>query len=115
MIVPGRQRRRRGVQILKIRVEPVLGIAVAIALQRSRFGIIAMLADRGRAWIGEFIDVIAEESDEVGILVREMAIGREIAILIIGAGNEAEPHPLDLGAARRRGADTADAALRVAR
>jgi hypothetical protein len=51
-----------------------------------------------------FVDVVAEKQDEVGVFLGKMAIGSEIAELVIGAGAEAETQPVECCAARRRGA-----------
>ena len=52
---------------------------------------------------GRFVDVVAEERDEVGLVGGDVAVGAEVALLVLLAGGEGEAHaraPL----CRRRGA-----------
>ena len=58
-----------------------------------------------------FVDVVAEKQHEVGILVGQMAIGGEIAVFVIGAGDEAEAQPVE----RRAGAGAVRSAADRAR
>src|SRR6185312_11604695 len=91
----------------------VLRITIAIGAQIGCGDAVAVLAHAG-ASPGEFIDVVAEEDRDIGLLFGEMAIGREIAELVIGAGDEAEAEFIERRAPRRRGHGAADRALRCA-
>ena len=103
VVVPGDQATGGGVQALQIRIAAVLRIAVAIERERGRRLSVAVRADRGRRAVDRFVDVVAEEQDEVRLLLRQMAIGGEIAVLVVGAGAEAEAQCGDGAAWRRRG------------
>jgi hypothetical protein len=61
------------------------------------------------------VDVVAEEHDEVRIVGDDVAVGAEVALLVLLAGSERESHAAADFAGRRRGARASDAALRAAR
>ena len=48
-----------------------------------------------------------EKQDEIGVLGREVAIGREIPEFVVRARRKTEAQPVQRGAARRRGAKPA--------
>jgi hypothetical protein len=60
------------------------------------------------------VDVVAEEQHQIGRLLGEMPVGREIAELVIGAGAEAEAKPVERRARRRRGSGVTDRACLAA-
>ena len=114
VVVPGDQRRRSRVQVLQVGIEPVLRIAVAIERQRRRRHAVAVAAHGRFVLLDGVVDVIAEEQHDVWIFVGQMPVGREIAVLIVGARHEAEAQLVEGRSRRRQGHGAADAARRVA-
>ena len=101
-------------QTLQIRIEPILRIAVAVGRQRCRLDTIRMLA-HGRAFLFDgFVDVVAQKKHEFRILVGQMSIGREIAVLVVRAGRDRKAQTLGRGVRRRQGSGAADAACGIA-
>src|SRR5262249_31737637 len=62
-----------------------------------------------------FVDVIAEEGDEVEVVARQVAMRAEPALLILLARGESEAQPRNGSARAGRGARAANGAHRVAR
>ncbi len=67
VIVPGDDRRNLCMQILQIRIEPILRIAIAVGRQRRGLDAIAMPAHNRAILLDGLIDIVAEKQDEVGI------------------------------------------------
>jgi hypothetical protein len=114
VVVPGDQRGRLGVEPLEIGIELVLSVPVAIGGQRGCLDVVAVPPDRGSGPLHVLVDVVAEEDHDVRGLVREVPVGREVAVLVVGAGDETEPEPAEGLAGRRRRPRAADAALGLA-
>ena len=73
-----------------------------------------MAAHHRALLIDVFVDIVAEKKHESGILVGEMPVSREIAVLVVRAGHEAEAQTLKRRAGRRQGRGAADAACGIA-
>jgi hypothetical protein len=85
VVVPRDQRRHFSMQPLQVRIEPILRIAVAISGQRRRFDLIRMAAHGRPFLLDGFVNVVAEQEHEFRIFVGEMAVGGEIAVLVVRA------------------------------
>ena len=70
------------------RVGLVLGVAVAIVVERVELGA-DVLADVAVA-AGAFIDVVAEVDDEVEVVLGHVVVGGEQAAFVVLAGGEGE-------------------------
>ena len=88
VIVPGDEPGKGGVGGLEVRVGFVLGVAVAIVVERGELGadVLANAALAGRA----FIDVVAEVDDQVEVLLGHVLVGGEEAGFVVLAGGEGE-------------------------
>jgi hypothetical protein len=73
----------------------ILGIAVAVCAEVGRFNPIAVAAHYRLFFLDIFIDVIAEERDEVGLFVRQVPVGGEIPEFIMGTGNKAKAKAIE--------------------
>ncbi len=100
-------------QGLQVGIGVVGGEAQPIASQVDRIGglVAAGEAGRQRRIQAAFIDVVAQEHDQVGLLFGHMPVGAEISALPVGAGGEGEVQPVHLLAGRWGGAGAADRAL----
>ena len=67
VIVPGDDRRNPCVQILQIRIEPILRIAIAVGRQRRGHDAIAMPPHDRPILLDGLVDIVAEKKNEVGI------------------------------------------------
>ena len=114
VIVPGDKRRHLRVQALQVLVQSVLRIAVAIGRQRRRFDAIGVPAHDRPVLFDGFVDVVAEENDELRIFLGEMPVGGKITVLVIGAGHVTEAQAVKRCARRRQGDRASDRARRVA-
>jgi hypothetical protein len=94
VVVPGHEPGKGGVRGLQMRIGLVQRIAVAERRQLRR-NAAAVVPHVARA-PGAFVDVVAEVHDEVQRLRRHVAVGREVALLVLLARREGE-------AQRRRG------------
>ena len=65
VVVPSDERRDLRVEPLKVGIEPVLRIAVAVGGQRRRLDVVAVAADRGADPLDVLVDVVAEEDHEI--------------------------------------------------
>ena len=120
MIVPLGDHREGGVQGLKIRVEPVGGVAQAIVGQRHH--LVRRFDDPARNGVFQtgimtaiiFIEIVAAMDDQIDIVAHGgMAIGVEEAKGHVGAGEEADAEARHITLRQRAGAaDPADRAIR---
>jgi hypothetical protein len=62
-------------QVLQVRIEPVLRIAIAIGGQRRGLDAIAMAANDRPVLLDGLVDIVAEKQDEFGIFVGQVAVG----------------------------------------
>ncbi len=112
VVVPGHQRGRRGAQGLQVLVEVVGGVAVAVGGQVADIVLALLAADDGLVGlVAVFVDVIAKIHDEVGVFGGHMAIGAEIAELIVRARGKGDFQLTGPGGGQRQGAGAAGAAL----
>src|SRR5262249_30279261 len=74
---------------------------------------VAVDADGGADLLDVFVEVVAEIHHDVGVLVGEVPVGAEIALLVVGAGHEAEPHAVDRRSGGGRGHGGPDPAYRI--
>src|SRR5208337_291367 len=93
MIVPGHERWHIGAEALQVGIELILTISIAIVRERLGGNAIGMLADRRAAPFNGIVDVVAQKQSKIGIVVGKMAIGGEIAVLIIRARDKSETEP----------------------
>lgn len=114
MVVPGHETRNSRVQTLQVGIESILRITVAITVQRVGLNTVTMEADRWAAGLNEFVNVIAKENDKIGLLIDQMAIGREVSGFVVRAGNERKSELIERLTRRRCGHGAADTALRIA-
>jgi hypothetical protein len=82
--------------------------AVAIGAQIVRLDAVAVSAHFLWRLADEFVYVVAEKHDQVGVFLGQMAVGGEIAEFVIGAGAEAETQSVERRTAGRCGAGAAD-------
>jgi hypothetical protein len=114
VVVPGDDPRVRGVGALQVRVRLVLRVAVAVVLERGDLPrrVRAGIAARGRVDVRRvLVDVVAEVQDDVQILLGQVVVGREVAVLVLRARDEREGHRVERGAGGRgrlRAADRAE-------
>ena len=81
VIVPGRQPREGGVGGLQVGIELVEGVAVAELRQGRRDADRVLAHQPGPPRL--FVDVVAEMHDEIEIAVGHVAIGSEVALLVL--------------------------------
>jgi len=109
VVVPDRQPRRGGVGGLQVAIELVQRVAVAEFRQRRRDADFVP-AHESRS-PGLLVDVVAEMDDEIEVARRHVAIGREIALLVLLARGEGEAQPLRGAGGGGRGAGAAGRTL----
>ncbi len=113
VVVPRADERDGAVQGLQVRVGLVERVPTAVVRERHdlvrRVGLAHddVLLAHGVLAGAVLVDVVAEVQDDVDLLLREVAVGAEVAGLVVGAGHDAEAHPRGCGVRRRRGAGTA--------
>src|SRR5262245_42210543 len=100
-------------QRLKIGVGAIEGVPIAVAgkVGSGRTIVRADYAVRATASIGELVDVVAEEEDEIRVLLGHVPVGAEVPMLPIGAGREGEAQPIQLRIRRGRRSGPADGTL----
>ena len=113
VIVPDREPRRRGMGGLQVAVELVERITIAELRQRRRNANL-MPSHQPRS-PGLLVDVVAEVDHQVEVARGHVAIGREVALLVLLARGEGEAQPLRRARGGRRGARATDRTLRRAR
>ena len=112
VVIPGDEPRTGEVRRLQIRVGLVERVAAAVIIQRDRLA--RAMAANGIAAERGFVDVITEVHDELGLVGDDVAIGAEVALLIVLAGREGEAQARGPRGRRRRSVRRADAACRFA-
>jgi hypothetical protein len=60
----------------------------------------AIIAERNRR-AAPFVDIVAIVEDEIGVFIRQVAIGRLEPVLIMLAAGNREPHPVERRAGHR--------------
>src|SRR6188474_2658558 len=96
---------------LQRRIGLVDRVAVPVVLEREALGRVVR-ADAARA--GAFVDVIADEDDDVGRVSRDRAISRVVTLLVVLARRDGERQAIRQRAASRSRARAADGAARAA-
>jgi hypothetical protein len=114
VVVPRHDPRCGGVGGLQLGVGLVGGEPLPVVGQGDRF---APLGEADVAPVahqrfvrGVLVDVVPDEQDEVGRLPGDLAVGGEVAVLVVGARGERKPQRVDGGADRRRRLRPADRA-----
>ena len=113
VVVPREDPRARGMGGLQVRIRLVQGVARAVVVERVGLGgrVLAHVV----AAPGRFVDVVAQERDEIEVVPGHMPVGAEVALLVMLAGGKREPQLVRLGGGAGRGARAPDRARRVAR
>ena len=75
----------------------------------------AVATDDGAVLLDGLVDVIAEEQNEFGIFRGQVAVGGEISVFVIGAGDKAKSHLRDRRLRGRKRDRTSGRADRIAR
>src|SRR5690606_37602371 len=91
VVVPHHDPGRHGVRVLQVRVGLVLGVPLPVVGQRPRFraGVVAGVAAGGHVVPGlVLVVVVAEVQHQVRVLLGEVPVGGEVAVLVLGAGGE---------------------------
>jgi hypothetical protein len=107
VVVPGRHPGESGVGGLEQRVTLVEGVADPVVVDRLdlRRGVLPARHGEGAVVAGSvlvLVDVVAEEEDNVQVLLRHVAIGGVMAGQPVLARREGKPEPVQRGAHRRR-------------
>ena len=95
---------------LQVGVGAVLRVALAVVVERGGLGR-RSTARTGFSCGRVFVDVVAEVEHDVEIFLGEVPVRREVALLPVLAGREAEAHAIDVGVAAGRGPGPSDRAL----
>ncbi len=114
VVVPGHDPGRRVVGRLQVRIAPVLGVALAVVGQRE--GFVGAHRARGMAQLvgPPFINVVAQEGDQVGRCLRDVAVRGVAAEFPVLAGGHGQLQAARHVVAAGRRAGTADRADGVA-
>src|SRR5882672_9546463 len=87
-------------------------MTIAVSGEGVGFDAIAVAADFVSLSTNSLINIITEEQHDVGMFLRQMPIGREIAVFKVGAGHKAKSQPIWLAVRGGQGKRPANAALR---
>ncbi|EWS57291.1 hypothetical protein Y694_04670 [Methylibium sp. T29-B] len=93
-------------------VELVGDVALAEAVQRGRLR--RFMRSDAQARIAGFVEVVADEQHQVQVARGDLAVQRELALLVVLAGRQRDAQAADPGLGRRRGAGAPERAGRLA-
>ena len=108
VVVPRGDPRHGRVCGLQVRIGLVLAIPRAVV--RKRVGLMDVVLAHVLPAPRRFVDVVAEEHHEVEVVLEHVAVGAEVALLIVLAGCEGEPQLVGLCRRARRRARASDRA-----
>ena len=95
VVVPGHEPRRRSVAALQVGIAFVERVTVAVLVERV--GLAGIVLAHVIAAPRRFVDVIAEEHDEIEVFGRHVPVRRVVALLVLLARREREAQAFDRG------------------